>query len=499
MNPIIYGKNSLERIVAIEPQSDICNIYCQELDGSIVSHTVPNSYYILYKHQLSPKMTRLKGNQPFKWLYETTDGSKYYNALKRSYEKKEKFFVIRDHKEAFMVRHGYTYYKGLRPDEVTVLSFDLEHSYGVGEVPDPDGELLIISMSYRKNGKLGKRLISLDEVEDEPAMLKIFSQAITDIDPSIILSHNLFGHDFPILRHVAEKYGLDIPIGRDGSPVRFNDKTSLFRKDGSQAYDFYNAFVYGRELVDTYFLALKYDVARNYESYGLKQIIKHEGLEKKGRQYYNAANIKHDWKDLSKRKQIKQYALDDAEDCIKLYDLMATSYFYYTQSVPRSFQQVINSATGSQLNSLMVRAYLQDGHSIAEGDEKEEFVGGISYGNPGIYKNGMKIDFSALYPSIIRQFKIYNQDKDPEGNFLKIVEYAVNERNKDKELFEKTKDPKYDGGQQAKKVIANSCFGLLGAPKLNYNSPSDASKITTIGRELLKYVIYWTSGEKYET
>jgi DNA polymerase elongation subunit (family B) len=55
-----------------------------------------------------------------------------------------------------------------------------------------------------------------------------------------------------------------------------------------------------------------------------------------------------------------------------------------------------------------------------------------------IYKNVFKLDVASLYPSIIRQYKIYNKQKDPEANFLNIIETLTLDRLKDKKLAKET-------------------------------------------------------------
>ncbi len=204
------------------------------------------------------------------------------------------------------------------------------------------------------------------------------------------------------------------------------------------------------------------------------------------------------WHDPLERAKIKAYAIDDADDALALFDLMAPSFFYYTQSIPRSFQSVINGATGSQINSLMVRAFLQDGHSIARGSAKEPYEGAISFGVPGIHKNVFKIDVRSLYPSIMLQCKVYDKEKDSEGIFLRIVEYFTHERIANKTKARESGDKYYNDLQEAQKIVINSMYGFLGAPKLNYNSPALAAEVTKQGREILKRAVLWATGKPLE-
>jgi DNA polymerase I len=501
MNSLIYGKNPLERIVSIEPGNGKAEVFRELEDGTVVSSHVPCSHYILFHEQHSPKMKQLSGGQFYRWIIEYDDAAKYQEVLSASYKKRLPLHVIRDAKEALMCKDGLTYFKGMKVADVSVLSFDIETT---GLTHDEHSRVLLISNTFRRNGTVIRKLFALDEYAGQEHMLLDWMKWVREMNPSVIAGHNLYGFDLPYLQYVAHvRGGLKLWLGRDGSEVRFASRTSQFRKDGSQAYDYVNAYIYGREIVDTWFLTMKYDVAarREYESYGLKAVIQHEGLERKGRVFVEAGKIKDYYAnratDPKPWAQTKEYAIDDADDALKLYDLMIPSLFYLTQSVPRSFQAMVNTATGSHVNSLMVRSYLQQGHSIALGSEKEAFEGAISFGVPGVHKNVFKIDVQSLYPSIILSERICNRSKDPQENFVKLVEFFTAERIKNKEQFEKTGERYYSDLSDSQKIAINSMYGFLGAPKLNYNSPKDAARVTEVGREILKRAILWASGTEY--
>jgi len=520
-NDLIFGKNSTDRIVSIEPDDGHATIFREMEDGTIEKSKVPCSRYILFHEQLSPKFTRLKGDQYYKYIMEYSDVQKYQDVLSSCYKKRIPLHVVRDPKEALMIKDGYTLFKGMKVGDVSVLSTDLETT---GVSHDKNSKVLLISNTFRRAGVVTRKLFSLDEFSNQEEMLESWTAWVRQMNPSVICGHNIFGFDLPYLNYVAKRDGYELRLGRDGSPIRFHGRTSQFRKDGSQAYDYVNAYVYGRELIDTWFLSMKYDVSarREYESYKLKEIIEHEleALKAKkkaepkkftaddeeflkrlshggNRQFYDAAKIKDNWHDPVERCKIKAYAIDDADDALTLYDLMIPSLFYYTQSMPRSFQSVVNTATGSQINSLMVRGYLQQGHSIALGSEKEGYEGAISFGVPGIHKNVFKIDVQSLYPSIIISKRICNRRKDPQELFLQIIEHFTAERIRNKERFETTGDRYYSDLSDSQKIVINSMYGFLGAGKVNYNYPDGAAEVTRVGREILKQAILWASGQEY--
>lgn len=499
MNKLVYGKDTTDRIVSVEPGDESAEVFRELADGSIVSTHVPNAHYILFHSNLSPKFKRLAGNQYYQYIMEYPTRAKFDEVLKASYAKRYPLHVIRDAKEALMCKDGLTHFKGMKVGDVSVLSFDIETT---GLNHDKDSAVLLISNTYRNNkGQVKRKLFVCENYPTQQLLISAWCDWVREMNPSILVGHNLYGYDLPYLNYCTRGEGL--ALGRNGSEVRFAHRGSQFRKDGSQSYDYTNAWVYGREIVDTWFLSMKYDVAarKEYESYGLKAIIAHEGLERKGRVMVDASQIKTYYANRATSpklwEDVKTYAMDDADDALKLFDLMIPSLFYLAQSVPRSFQQLINTATGSHVNSLMVRGYLQQGHSIALGSEKEPFEGAISFGVPGVHKNVFKIDVQSLYPSIILSSRICNRSKDPQELFLGLVDFFTQERIKNKERFEATSERYYSDMSDSQKIAINSMYGFLGAPKLNYNSPADAAKVTAIGRDILKQAILWATGKEY--
>lgn len=485
----IFGKCPIERIVSCEVHDDHVELFIENEDGVEVE-VIPYQPWILSNKPIGTGWDRLEGNLHYKFL-------KYYDNMEEWSEARKAFyrfdtFTIWDQKEAAMVMEGFTYFKGMKVEDVSVLSFDIEAS---GLTHDESSKVFCISNTYRKNGKIVKKLFSEDEYDTEAEMFDEWCLWVLEMNPSIILGHNIFGYDLPYMDHCARKAGTHLRLGRDASAIRFDEKPGKFRRDGSQAYDFYRAHIYGRELVDTMFLAYHYDQAtRKYESYSLKPIIKHEGLEKKDRVFYDASQIAKNWHIPKERKKIKKYAIDDSDDALALYDLMIPSYFYFNQSIPKTFQVLNQTATGSQLNAFMLRSYLQDGHSIPKTTEANEFVGAISMGNPGVYKNCFKVDVASLYPSIMLQYGVYDNAKDPYKHFFHMVNYFTNERLKNKKLGKETSDRYYKDLEQSQKIGINSAYGLLGTPGLAFNSPRNAAFVTTKGREILKFAIEWATG-----
>lgn len=489
-NKLLYGKDQTERIVCCEVQDSSTELFLQSPEGVISSRIVPNRYWMLANKKLGNKWHKLDGNLHYCWGTQFDERLDFIKA--RQFHKRQDIYCIYDPKESFMVNGGYTYFKGMKREEVSVLSFDIETTGLNAEAED--AEVLLIANTFRDSrGNVTRRMFCYDDYEN---VFEAWCSWINEINPTIILGHNIFSFDLPYIAARASRTGARLNLGRDGSDCIFDSHESKFRKDGSQFYHYHKARIYGREIIDTLFLSIRYDVQRKYESYALKQIIKQEGLEVKDRVFYDASKIRDNYKNKEEWKKIKAYAMYDADDALALYDLMSAPFFYMTQMIPKSYQEVISSASGSQLNAMMVRSYLQERHSIPKADEPYPFEGAISYGNPGVYKNCVRWDVASLYPSIMRQYKVYDCDKDPKGHFLELVEKLTTMRLEYKKLGKTNKY--YDDLQNSYKILANSCYGFLAAPGLQFNCPQGAEFITQTGREILSKAIEWATGERQD-
>lgn len=493
-NDLIYGKNKTERIVSLEVCDDVLEIFTEDKNGVVSSHYKDNVYWILTNRPYgSFTYYTLEGNLHYKYACTFTDKNKFFKF--RNYLKSQQadFYCVNDGKEAIMLRDGYTYFKGMEFKDVSILSFDLETTTLKHK---NDSKVLLISNTFRKNGKLEKKLFCYDEYDSQGEMLLDWCQLVRDMNPSIISGHNIMSFDLPYLQYIADQENVQLLLGRDDSPIKFNEYESKFRKDGSQFYHYHKAHIYGRELCDTLFLAIRYDAAeRKFESYGLKQIIKQLNLEDPNRVFYDASKIRHNYQIPEEWEKIKTYCINDSDDALKIFDIAGPSTFYATQSIPKSFQSVVESATGSQINSIMVRAYLQDKHSIPKAHDAEHYEGAISIGNPGVYRNVWKVDVASLYPSIILECNVCDSEKDPKEYFLEFMQTFTNERLKNKKLVKSLYDEglkKYhDDLQAAQKIFINSGYGFLGTSGLNFNSPSKAAFITEKGREILNKAMEW--------
>lgn len=489
-NRLIYGKSDVQHIVSIEVENDKAYLFQEFPNGDKDIKIVPNRFWVLAPYNLDRTFSKLEGNLHYKWGKQFTKRDEFLEFRKKNYARD--IYSIKNAKEAIQVKDGYTYFKSLTPQQVSVLSFDIETT---GLAHDESSTVLLISNTYRSVNGVIKKLFAYDEYKTVGDMIEAWCNWVQEVDPSVIIGHNIFGFDLPYLAHTASLYGKSLNLGRNGSALSVEDYESKFRVDGTRDLHYHKCHIWGREIIDTMFVAYRYDVGRKYESYGLKKIIAQEGLEKKDRVFYDASQIRFNYQDPDHWATIKEYCKDDADDALALYDLMIAPFFYMCQSVAKPFQMMFESATGSQINTIMMRAYLQDRHSLPKASEAIEYEGAISQGNAGIYRNVFKVDVASLYPSIMIQYEVFDKEKDPKEYFKTLVSTFTKERLHHKGLAKQ--DKYHDDMQAALKIFINSCYGFLGTAGILFNSPAKAAFITEKGREILTGAIHWSADNNY--
>lgn len=500
---LLHGKSDIRRIVGIECNDDKTELFIQDEAGTVTSVLKPNHYWILGNHAIDKGFQKLDGNLHYKWGKQYTKKADFQVDKQRFRSDNQDVYLVNNAEEAAMIKDGYTFYRDMQPKELSLLSFDLETTGLDGEAKD--AKVLLISTTYREKSavdisgySMTNELFRYDEYDNEADLISDFCRYVQYRNPSLIIGHNIISYDFPYLQARAKANKIELPLGRDGSSLKWGHPNykAKFRLDGTRNLEYRTVSIYGREIVDTYFLAVSFDVSKSLESYGLKPLIKQLGFEKEGRQYYDAGSIRDKYTDLVEWAKICQYAIEDAEDAVKLWDYMGPLYFHLCPNIPKPLSEILLTASGSKINALMVRAYLQDAHSIPKADMMEKYEGAVSFSVPGIYRNCFKIDLAALYPSIMIEYEIYDKKKDPKGYLLELVKIFRAKRLEYKRLAAETGLPLWKEMDTTAKSVLNSFYGFCGASGLNFNSLECAALITETGREILEYTIKYFSGKE---
>lgn len=430
-----------------------------------------------------PAIEELAGEHPLRYLVEFPDWWSFQDATRDAQNAGERFFRLRSPIEQYLVQSGRTLFKAMIFSDLRRLQIDIET---IGFNPrDPESQIIVVAL------RLGDGVEELLWLEnDEADLLRRVTERVRELDPDVIEGHNLFNFDLPFLVARAERLGMPLPWGRDGSPVRLGSGNARF-KAGPLTMPYTPAYIYGRHVIDTYQQIQRYDIGGHLSSYGLKPAVEQLGLTRPNREFVPGEQIRDVWR--HDRDRLLRYALDDVRDVAVLSDLATPTEFYQTQLLPRSFQAVATGGPGEKLNDLMLRAYLMNGHSVPIAQASRDYAGGhAELLETGPFWPVVKCDVESLYPSIMLSEGI-TSSRDTLGAYLPMLAELTRRRLEAKGESRRAQDEAtramWEGIQGSFKVLINSFYGYLGYGGGLFNDYDAAERVTLAGQRIVKQIV----------
>lgn len=509
-NYLLYGHDPEERIVAVEKHSEeSMRVYKRGNGGVFYYDEVFHPFFFLADLSLLDGFNKsywreiLEGDHYYKHLVSFKSWKHLWWAVNRirenygllkgkeveSYKNVRPLHLIPNPAAQYLIFSGKTLFKGMEFNDLHRMQLDIE-VYTDYEFPNPDradDRIIIISLSDNRGWECA--IEGRKKSEDE--MLRELVTTVRKKDPDIVEGHNIFNFDLDYILKRCAMHKVRFLIGRDGSEPR----TFIGRgKVGDMQVEYTNCYIFGRHVIDTFFMLQQYDSKKRLmEEHGLKYASEHLGFTKKDRVFIDASKIAWWWN--NKPEETIRYALDDVYDTKMLSEFVCqnTGIFYQTQMLPVPFQTVALMGDGSKIQSLMLRSYFMNKHSLPkpqskvkyEGARKEVFLTGL--GKPVVHA-----DVTSLYPSIMLNNGI-KPGSDVLHIFPSLLSFLTDIRLKAKQDMQKTFDPtekaKLDALQLTYKILINSFYGYLGFSNALFNDMEQAAKVTEIGRNLLSQMI----------
>ncbi|HEX9080032.1 MAG TPA: DNA polymerase domain-containing protein, partial [Desulfuromonadaceae bacterium] len=398
------------------------------------------------------------------------------------------YLFISDLSHQYLLASGTTLFKGMEFRDLHCLTLDIEtfcsEGYRFSNPDRPEDRIISIALADSH----GQETVLRGDLLSEPEMLSALNDAIHHSDPDVIIGHNIFRFDLDYLAKRAKLHGIPLTWGRNGAVPHITPSSRWNLAE--RLIDYPRWDVYGRHIIDTYFLVQHYDLSqRSLESHGLKQVARHFGVAAPERVYLDGGAIADQFR--RDPELLYRYNLNDVAETRELFRILAYPWFLQTRIFPYSFQNCPLRGNATRINALFLREYLHRGHAVpARTAEAEPFEGGYTeLVREGVYGPIVHCDVASLYPSIMLSYRL-GPARDSLGLFLPMLAELRRFRLEAKAAAQESGSEQerlyYDALQQVFKVLINSFFGYLGAPLHNFSDPTAAAEVTRLGRVTIR-------------
>ncbi|MBV8366561.1 MAG: hypothetical protein JO194_08660 [Candidatus Eremiobacteraeota bacterium] len=482
---LIAGRGQIRGIVAVETDSFSGKATLYRREGARIERdVVPLRSWMLARKPADDSI-ELDGRHPLRHFLVTSDRRPMEFA--RSLASDQRLAYL-DPITSHLVESGQTFYRGLAFHDLRRLQFDLET---LDIYPERPNAAIVLIALHDSTGY--ERVLALDDFPNEGALIDEFVRIVRERDPDVLEGHNVFNFDLWFLAERARRFGVPLTLGRDGAWMWLDETLRRSVPNGMVAR-YYR--VPGRQIIDTFYSVMRWDVARKLPNYKLKHVVRHLGIGDESRALVDAANMRALWNDPQQRAKLKAYCLDDARDTDRLSRLVTPNEFYQVQMVPESFQGLAFVGIGSRIERLMVREYLAVRHSVPRPRSAAPIEGGFAAAlEVGVFDDVVKCDVESLYPSLMLARGIEPQDDDLHV-FLPMLAQLRERRvsaKRDAEIARAMGNARAhvaaDGLQQAFKILINSFFGFMGTNGLHFNDPAAAARVTEAGRLVMDRMV----------
>ena len=402
---------------------------------------------------------------------------------------------------------------------ISYCSFDIECLVPPeGTMPTSDKDpIILISMAFSPQFEGNDRVVLSTKptnyqgcpvviCRDEEHLIKTFISLFKSYNPDIIAGYNTNQFDFPYLQGRCKLLNISPNCARNGRDWYIRN-----RFDGGV-----DVTMTGRVVVDLLpIIRANYSLNR-YNLATAASLVNHKKLDVSPKEMRNA----YLGEDEAAWDKVIAYSDRDAELVMKLLlDLkLIDKYIAISTASGTLLQDVVNLGQTKLIDNLIIREFKKHNRVMnlrpkLEDDDEDDEVGyaGATVIDPdtGLHEQVIVMDFTSLYPSIMRAYNIcptmiikdeqcddfietVNGVKfanNAQGIVPQILEFLFNERVKYKKLMKESttqqdKD-RYDNMQYSYKILLNSIYGYFGYQRSRLYDVDVAQSVTAVGRDTL--------------
>jgi len=508
-DPLLVGADPATRLMAVEHVEGLAQdkmVLFWRKDGRTIQSEVPFSPFILLaKKELlavtgaEVEVNDFKGEAPFRWKVNFPTWKSCQKA-KASLAKESgvmagnpqaPYFLLSDPVQQYLMQTGQTLFKGLRFEDLRRMQVDIEcfttEGYDFCNADREGDRLIAIAMGDSS----GWREVLSGAECTEKSMLERFVAIVQERDPDVIEGHNIFNFDLPYLTKRARRCGVKLALGRNGAAP--DSRPSRFSV-GERTLSFSRFEVFGRHIVDTYFMVQAYDIThRSLDGYGLKDVARHFGIAPANRTYIEGSEISAEFK--RNPEKLMRYALHDIEETEALSRLLSQSAFVQARMIPLSYQNIAIRGNATKIDALILREYLRQNQAIPLPERGRPFAGGYTdMFMEGVIRNVHHCDVRSLYPSLMLTRKI-GPKTDHLGVFHQLLEqlrrFRLDAKRQEQTAVSDGDRLHFGALQSTFKILINSFYGYLGFDQVRFSDFDAAERVASEGRELLHHMIDW--------
>ncbi len=447
-NPILFGRDPLPHIVAVEPgKSETILLYVRHPDGTTVVETREFTAFA-WQAEGTAEDQPLDGPEPLRFIRRFNAWKHFQNSRAAARGTGVATFALSDPVQQFLTQTGLTLFKDLVFEDLRRLQITAT------------ADTIALADNSGWSAKFERA---------DPAAVVQLNAAIADRDPDVIEGHNLFKEILPALVADAKRSKIKLTWGRDGSALTSRSSRLQIAEKTIQ----YPRFAcHGRHLVDTWVLAQYYDIGtRELEDFDLATIATHLKIADSSRDP------------------------DDPRLTAAVAATLSPSYFIQAQIFPYNYQDVIVRGNATKIDALFLREYFHREHSLPEPPESRYFEGGTSeVFFQGVAHDVWHCDVASLYPSVILTFD-YLPKSDHLAVFADLLRDLRTFRLAAKRQMQRADDETarrhFSALQNTFKILINSFYGYLGFGQGHFADFDAAAAVTAKGRELLRQMVDW--------
>lgn len=499
----LYGHDPYPNIVAVHPtEDDKMRVYVRiENEVTYVDFAFYPFFHIsddqfLREYKRKHWIKELHGDNFYKFLVAFTSWFDMWDCIhhilyqynKQPFPKAISFLDLSilllrsDPVSQFLLQTGKTLFKNINFEDLFRVQICFETYKKIGSKfshPDrTEDRILLIGIIDNRGNKhiIGKK------DQPEKLLLTDFINLIQNLDPDTIEGNELYNFIIPYLIKRCNLNDLELNIGRDNSKPKTFDLTSM-RGDNPSESPLYS--IAGRHLIDTGYLFHIYDPSKKITS----EMDIHAIAEQLGYKEKIQLNTLPQPESQNEFEVLAGICFNNLERIRYINDLFLPVFFHQAKIFPYNLETLPRVNTALKIESLLIRHYLKEKHSIPQPESARSTSGGYTQ----IFLRGVigpviYMDVESMYPTIM-----INENIQPKSDTLNIFNVCLKELTQKR--LEHKKQAQVEDTQELEilqnsfKLLINSFYGYLAYNRGIFNDYQSVKHIVDTGHNIMKQIM----------